>query len=337
MQGNYKDAYGRRITKTTFKKLMSSNSWYFLHKAGEHAIHIQAFMAYLKDTKVMQNGKEISLYDAYELGSDGKIKLLEGVTLPGKTSTNGKISLMVQNKLHAMDKRINGVYNEFDQPELKRHWYGSLLFMYRDFLVPGFKKRYKTLSVDQEFNSPTEGYWNTFMRKLMKDKKQLMRFYMGLEKESGDFQDFERENLRRAVRELAIVFATGLIVMILDNLYKAADDDEKEKWKYLLFLSMKMNQELGAYGTPGDPQNFGIPNFRELTRNFQQPTVLSGTIIKLFKIFNSIGETYERDTGIFEKGDSKFVAALLKFFGITGVNFNQEEAIKLMNMTNKFT
>jgi hypothetical protein len=169
----------------------------------------------------------------------------------------------------------------------------------------------------------------------MKDKKQLMRFYMGLEKESGDFQDFERENLRRAVRELAIVFATGLIVMILDNLYKAADDDEKEKWKYLLFLSMKMNQELGAYGTPGDPQNFGIPNFRELTRNFQQPTVLSGTIIKLFKIFNSIGETYERDTGIFEKGDSKFVAALLKFFGITGVNFNPEEAIKYMNMTNK--
>lgn len=335
MQGNYKDAYGRRITKTTFKKLMSSNSWYFLHKAGEHAIHIQAFMAYLKDTKVMQNGKEISLYDAYELGSDGKIKLLEGVTLPGKTSTNGKISLMVQNRLHAMDKRINGVYNEFDQPELKRHWYGSLLFMYRDFLVPGFKKRYKTLSVDQEFSSPTEGYWNTFMRKLIKDKKQLMRFYMGMEKESGDFQDFERENLKRAVRELAIVFATGLIVMILNNLYKAADDDEKEKWKYLLFLSMKMNQELGAYGTPGDPQNFGIPNFRELTRNFQQPTVLFGTVNKLFKIFNSIGETYERDTGMFEKGDSKFMAALIKFFGITGVNFDPEEAIKWMNMANK--
>jgi hypothetical protein len=335
MQGNYKDAYGRRITKTTFKKLMSSNSWYFLHKAGEHAIHIQAFMAYLKDTKVMQNGKEISLYDAYELDDSGKIKLLEGVTLPGKTSTNGKISLMVQNRLHAMDKRINGVYNEFDSPELKRHWYGSLLFMYRDFLIPGFKKRYKTLSVDQEFSSPTEGYFNTFMRKLMKDKKQLMRFYMGMEKESGDFQDFERENLRRAVRELAIVFATGLLVMVLNNLYKAANDDEKEKWKYLLFLSMKMNQELGAYGTPGDPQNFGIPNFRELKRNFQQPTVLFGTVDKLFKIFNSIGETYERDTGMFEKGDSKFMAALIKFFGITGVNFNPEEAIKWMNMANK--
>ena len=335
MQGNYKDAYGRRITKTTFKKLMSSNSWYFLHKAGEHAIHIQAFMAYLKDTKVLQDGKEISLFDAYELGKDGKIKLLEGVTLPGKTSTNGKISLMVQNRLHAMDKRINGVYNEFDQPELKRHWYGTLLFMYKDFLVPGFKKRYKTLSVDHEFSSPTEGYFNTFMRKLMKDKKQLMRFYMGMEKESGDFQDFERENLHRAIRELAIVFATGLIVIVLNSLYKAADDDEKEKWKYLLFLSMKMNQELGAYGTPGDPQNFGLPNIAELKRNFQQPIVLWGTVTKLFKIFNSIGETYERDTGMFEKGDSKFIAALIKFFGITGVNFDPEESIKWMNATNK--
>jgi hypothetical protein len=335
MQGNYKDAYGRRVTKTTFKKLMSSNSWYFLHKAGEHAIHIQAFMAYLKDTKVMQDGKEISLYDAYELDSSGKIKLLEGVTLPGKTSTNGKISLMVQNRLHAMDKRINGVYNEFDQPELKRHWYGSLLFMYRDFLVPGFKKRYKTLSVDQEFSSPTEGYWNTFMRKLIKDKKQLMRFYLGLEKESGDFQDFERENLRRAVRELAIIFATGLLVMVLNNLYKAADDDEKEKWKYMLYLTMKLNQELGAYGTVGDPQNWGRPNFRELARTFKQPFVIFGTVEKLFKIFDSIGQTYERKTGMFEKGDSKFYAALIKFFGITGVNFDPEESIKWMNATNK--
>lgn len=335
MQGNYKDAYGRRITKTTFKKLMSSNSWYFLHKAGEHAIHIQAFMAYLKDTKVMQNGNEISLYDAYELDSGGKIKLLEGVTLPGKTSTNGKISLMVQNRLHAMDKRINGVYNEFDSPELKRHWYGSLLFMYRDFLVPGFKKRYKTLSVDQEFSSPTEGYWNTFMRKLIKDKKQLMRFYMGMEKESADFQDFERENLRRAVRELAIIFATGLLVMVLNNLYKASDDDEKEKWKYMLYLTMKLNQELGAYGTVGDPQNWGRPNFRELARTFKQPFVIFGTIEKLFKIFDSIGQTYERKTGMFEKGDSKFYAALIKFFGITGVNFDPEESIKWMNATNK--
>jgi hypothetical protein len=335
MQGNYKDAYGRRITKTTFKKLMSSNSWYFLHKAGEHAIHIQAFMAYLKDTKVMQNGKEISLYDAYELDSAGKIKLLEGVTLPGKTSSNGKISLMVQNRLHAMDKRINGVYNEFDAPELKRHWYGSLLFMYRDFLVPGFKKRYKTLSVDQEFSSPTEGYWNTFMRKLIKDKKQLMRFYLGLEKESADFQDFERENLRRSIRELAIVFATGLLVMVLKNLYKAADDDEKEKWKYMLYLTMKLNQELGAYGTVGDPQNWFRPNFRELARNFKQPFVIFGTVDKLFKIFDSIGQTYERDTGMFEKGDSKFLAALIKFFGITGVNFDPEEAIKYMNMSSK--
>jgi hypothetical protein len=335
MQGNYKDAYGRRITKTTFKKLMSSNSWYFLHKAGEHAIHIQAFMAYLKDTKVMQNGKEISLYDAYELDNDGKIKLLEGVTLPGKTSTNGKISLMVQNRLHAMDKRINGVYNEFDSPELKRHWYGSLLFMYRDFLIPGFKKRYKTLSVDQEFSSPTEGYWNTFMRKLIKDKKQLMRFYMGMEKESADFQDFERENLRRAVRELAIIFATGLLVMVLNNLYKASDDDEKEKWKYMLYLTMKLNQELGAYGTVGDPQNWGRPNFRELARTFKQPFVIFGTVEKLFKIFDSIGQTYERKTGMFEKGDSKFYAALIKFFGITGVNFDPEESIKWMNATNK--
>ena len=160
---------------------MSTNSWYFLHKAGEHAIQTQMFLAFLKDTKVLIDGKESNLYDAYELDSNGKIKLKDGVKLPGKLTKNGKVSLFVQNRIHALNKRINGVYNEFDQPELKRHWYGSLLFIYRDYLVPGYKRRYKKLTVDQkkeEAKSPEEAIFNSkkFGKKLNKHRVENYLF-----------------------------------------------------------------------------------------------------------------------------------------------------------------
>lgn len=336
MQGNYKDQYGRRITKTMFKKLMSTNSWYFLHKAGEHAIQTQMFLAFLKDTKILINGKESSLYDAYELGTDGKIKLKEGAKLPGKVSANGKVSIMMQNRIHAINKRINGVYNEFDSPELKRHWYGSLLFMYRDYLVPGFKRRYKTLTVDQEFSDYNEGYWKTFFRVLKQDTKKLMRYSIGIEKPDTIIGKFERDNVAKAARELAIVFATGMIAIALKGLMEGADDKEKDKYKHILYITMKLNQELGAYGTIGDPQNWGVPNIQEMFKTMSQPTVAFGTVKRLFKVYTTLTTdplgVYSRDTGIFEKGDSKLLASLLKLLGITGVNIDPEESIKYMNM-----
>jgi hypothetical protein len=99
---------------------------------------------------------------------------------------------------------------------------------------------------------------------------------------------------------------------------------------------MKLNQELGAYGTIGDPQNFFIPNVQEMFKTISQPTVAFGTIKRLFKVYTTLTTdpfgTYDRDTGIFEKGDSKLFAAFLKLFGITGVNIDPEESIKYMNM-----
>lgn len=335
LQGNYKDQYGRRITKSMFKKLLASNSWFFLHKAGEHAIHMQMFLAYLKDTKVMQNGKSISLYDTYEQ-VNGKIKLKEGVVLPGKLTKNGLVPILHQNRLHALDKRLNGVYNDFDAPELKKHWYGSLLFMYRDYIVPGFKRRYKTLTVDQEFSDYNEGYWNTFFRILKKDYKQLMRYAVGLDKPNTIIDKFEQQNCLRAARELAIVFGTGMLIIILNSLIAAADDDDKEKFTHLLYMTMKLNQELGAYGTFGDPNNLLVPNVNEMFRTLSQPTVAMGTIKRMFKVWTILTTdplaVYEKDTGIFEKGDSKLLAAMLKLSGITGVNINPEESIKYMKM-----
>jgi len=336
MQGEYLDKYGNKITATQARKLFSSDSWFFLHHQGEHEVQMTMMIAFLKSVEVEQNGKKISLYDAYETDKNGRIKLKDGVKLPGKKSENNLISITVQNRLHALNKRMHGVYNSFDRPDIKKHWLGRLLFMYRDFVVPGFKKRYKTLGIDNELDDITEGYYTTFIRKVGEDYKKLLRQLIGLEKDS--LEDWERANLRKAVIEMGIVFTTGMLVTLLSAMLKESDDDDKKYLQYLTFLTLRLNNEMGIYGTFGDPQNSGLPNIKEVWKTFKQPSAIIGTgdrLMNLLYQLTSPFEEYKVNSGIWKKGDSKLLADFYKLIGITGTNIDPENAIKYIQMSSK--
>jgi hypothetical protein len=337
MQGEYLDKYGHKITGTTAKKLFSTDTWFFGQHQGEHAAALTMMIAFLDSVEVTQNGEKISLYDAYELGSNGKIKLKDGVILPGKTTSNKLISITAQNRLHAINKRMHGVYNSADRPELKKHFMGRLLFMYKDFIVPGLKKRYKTIGTDNELDDITEGYYTTFFRHLRSDYKKMVRQLIGLEK--SNLQPFEKANLRKAVMEMGVVCLTGFVVILLKSLFESGDDDDKKYLKHLLFLSMKLNHEMGIYFTLGDPQNWGLPSAGEALKTVKQPIAIMGIITRLFdlidQITNNPTEVYKRDSGIFAKGDSKVMAKLYKLIGITGINFDPEPAIKYQQSMSK--
>lgn len=337
MQGEYKDAAGRKISQSAFKKMWSSDTWFFLQHQGEHSVQVRTMIAVLLSTKVKDaSGKEISMFKAYQenFKKTGQITL-NGYFTDDKLSENGKISRDVQDRLHALNKRMHGIYNSFDKPALERHALGRVLIMYRKFLAPGLKRRYKRLGLDQELGTFTEGYYNTFFSKLRNDTKKLIRFYMGLEK--NGFSPHEKQNLRRAAREMMIVFATGLAVIIIASLMEDADDDdEKRVLSRFLFTAMKLNQELGIYLTFGDPQNILLtPNIREFYNNLKGVSAITGTLDRFVKLTQQLSdptEVYQKDTGIFNKGDSKLLAAFMKFWGITGVNFDPEESIKYMKM-----
>lgn len=336
LQGEYLDKYGNKITATNARKLFSSDSWFFLHHQGEHEVQMSMMIAFLKSVEVEQNGNKINLYDAYELDKNGRIKLKDGVKLPGKKSQNGLISITVQNRLHALNKRMHGVYNSFDRPEIKKNLWGRLVFMYRDFVVPGFKKRYKTLGIDNELDDITEGYYTTFIRKVGEDYKKLARQLIGLEK--NNLEDWEKANLRKALMEIGIVFTTGILVMLLTAMLKEADDDDKKYLKHLTFLTLRLNNEMGIYGTFGDPQTSGLPNVKEVWKTFKQPSAIIGTVDRFMNLLYQLTspmEEYKRDSGIWKKGDSKLLADFYKLIGITGTNIDPENAIKYIQMSSK--
>ena len=339
MQGEYKDAAGRRISKSMFKKLWSSNTWFFMQHLGEHGVQVRTMIAMMLDTKVqLKDGTITNLYELHknEFQKSGEIKIPEGTFNLGKLSENKRISRDFQASLHALNKRLQGVYNKQDKPDIERYWYGRLLVMYKKFLAPGLKRRYKSAGIDFEYGDLTEGYWITFKNKMLSDIKELSRFIIGMDNQH--FTEFEKQNLRRARRELMIVFLTGLAVIALKGLLEAADDDEKRYYRYVLFLTMRLNNELGIYGTFGDPQNFGLPNPGEMYKTIKNPFPAMSVTNKLAGLLSQLTDptaVYERDSGIWEKGDSKLWAKFLKFWGLNGLNYDPENSIKYMEMTSK--
>lgn len=335
MQGEYTDKYGRKVSQSVWKKLWSMDTHFFLMHQTDHSIQVRLMIAQMQKTKVKQtlpdgSIKEISLFDAYTKDSAGKIKLKEGVVLNGRTDSTGLLDMDFQNRLHALNKRMFGVYNSLDKPELERHWYGRLLVMYKKHLVPGIKRRYKSISRDEELGTTTEGYFNTFFRLIFKEKDELLK---SLANKDSKLTPMERANARKALKDIMWVASSGLIVILLQAMMEGADDDEKAALRYPLFLAMRLNADLGIYGTLGDPQNFAFPNLQESLRLFKNPTPALAPIEKFFRVVNQLSNPFEElqtNSGIWDKGDNKLAIAMLKFWGIQGTNFNPENSIKFM-------
>jgi hypothetical protein len=334
MQGEFRDKYGRKVSHSVFKKLWSQDSWFFLMHQTDYSIQVQVLLAHLKKTKVKRivNGKteEISLIDAYEMGNNGKIKLKEGVELEGRTDESGILDFDTMNKVHAINKRMFGIYNKFDEVNLSRYWYGRLLIMYKKHVAPGFKRRFKGVSRDEELGDITEGFHSTFLRLALTQTKDMVK---ALYSSDSNLTPLDKANLKKSVRDMMWVMATGILVMVLANLYADADDDEKGVYKYALFFALRLNQDLGVYGTFGDPQNLGLPNLKETLKLVKNPVVSLSVIERGLNVVSQLKDPFEKreqGSGIFEKGDSKLGVALFKFGGISGTNFDPENAIKYM-------
>jgi hypothetical protein len=295
-------------------------------------------LALMYETKLRDNkGKDINLFEAYELNNAGKISLKQGVELKGNLSEDKLVSFDFQNRLHAINKRLHGVYNSFDAPTLSRYSLGRLALMYRKHVGPGFKKRFKGWSVDQELGGETEGFYISFYKAAFMQPLEILKEISPIGK--SNLTPLEQANVRRALREQLIIMLTGTAAWLLTEMMKEMDDDEKKKYAHLLYWTLRLNQEASAYGGLGDPRTgFILPPLYDMFKSFKSPTAAYGTLERGFKFLNQLFnpfEEYERNTGIWEKGDLKIYSRFLKLLGITGNTINPDEAIDIMQMQSK--
>jgi hypothetical protein len=321
MQGNFKDQYGKNISPSAFAKLMRTDTLFFNQHFGEHEIQVSSMFALMSATKVKDNttGQEISLLDAYTKYGIADIEKNTDFT------NSQKIDL--QNRLHAISKKLHGVYNEFDKGTAQRYALGRLVLMYRKHLIPGYKRRWGTLKTDQELGSTVEGYYITFYNTMLKD---LAKMKFNVMKNWTTYTPFEKAQIKRTLAEAAIILGTSALILMLTKMFAGDDDDENSyAYNFMLYEITRMNSETASYISPQDAY-----------RTIKSPTAMVSSIERMTKFINQFlftwdpeKLTYQRKEGVWNKGDNKSWAYFLKLIGLSGYNFSPEAAVKSFNAT----
>ena len=322
--GNFRDQFGREISNSVGKRLINTSSLYAMMKSGDHQTYVCMMLAMMLDTKVKdKSGKEYNLYEAYELDKQtGVIKLKDGIELSNK----GRIDHSFKEKLDMINQRLHGVYNSFDRPMAERYAQGRLVSMFRKFVVPGLKRRYKGIGVDHNTGTVSEGFYNTFFRLAIQEYSELKNFVFMQE---NNLTPTEKANVKRFLYEAGMILLLGAIVMGLAALYEGSDDPEDKRMIGLpLYLAYRLRSELMFYNptSPGD-----------MLRILRSPTVTFSMVERIAKFLGQVSDPfgeYEGTYGIWEKGDNKLKARTLQLFGITGKSLHPDLAYnQLKNWT----
>ena len=305
IQGQFKDNLGKNITGSTFGKLFEVDSIFALQNMTEHQIQATNLIAFLKATKIKNsNGQESDLYTAYEIDKNGDLKLKEGFDL----SFDEKFDLM--NKIHAANKKNNGVYNKLDTLGIQQYTFGRMAMIFRKFIVPTVRSRFGGESVDYESGLVNQGYYQSFGKKLIEawHHKSLSLLF-----DFNSMTDHEKEGVKRSMVDFSIFVITFAMITAL-----TPDDDDESGFvqNSLLYQAKRLNGDVSFY-LPGI-------GFNDQVRVLNTPTAVYGTIKKASSLLGQvlsfdhkegipgILSEYKRDSGLNKKGDNKAFAKLKK-------------------------
>ena len=317
IQGDFKDKYGRNVSGSLAGKLFRTDTLFFNQHFGEHEIQVSTMLALMDATIVTdKSGKSMTLLEAHQLYGSKPGDLEKNTDFTEKRRQD------FQNTLHALNKRMQGVYNDFDKGTAQRYSLGRLGLMYRKHLVPGYMRRFKKYSMDQELGSPTEGFYRTFATTFLRD---LIDYKLQINKAWSTYTPFQKAQIKRTIAEITIILSITAMIMMLTALGDEPDEEAVKKsyaYNFLMYELVRMRSETASYISPTDAY-----------RVVKSPSAMTSTLERAIKFGNqilpwNITEDYQRRSGIWEKGDNKAWAYFLKLAGFSGYNITPEQAVK---------
>lgn len=337
IQGEWIDFDGKSLNQSAAQKLLTSNALYFTQSGTEFQVQATGMIALLKGTEV--NGK--SLWDLATVGENG---------LEWDKSVTPEIIATTRNRLHALSKQLHGNYNKFDKGALQRRWYGNLILMFRKFLYTSYRARFGSKKYDYELEDETEGYYRKSKDSVVdiyRDFKPGEGFFAKLTGAVTDWQALAStyrsmdENGQAAIKRTAFEMSVILgAILIGQAIAKAEIDDDDDPvlaffTNNIYLQSLRLSKDFGMY-TP-------VVGFEDLMTILRTPTVVIPSVDKVGRLLLQVlppntFETYERATGIAEKGDNKAWIMFLKAAPVVRqiLNLlNSQEQIKFYTMLNR--
>lgn len=295
MQNMVSNVFNNRL-----KNMTTAEQTMFMQRSGELQMAVTPFLAIMNNIKVKdKSGNDISLYDAFTLGADGKLTLRDNIKLTKEEQNN------ITNQVNALNRSMQGIYDRFNASHLKKKWYGKAILLFRSWLLPTYRRFWGyndgDFRLDHEMGSVREGIYITGIR-------FLRNMFAGADKFSMDayrkMSEVERRNIKKFIAHMGTVALTMAIIGLISR-----DDDEEftQADYYTLYWSHRLRSELMIFLNP-------VSEGQKLLRSPASNTMMITKVNKfMVTMLGDLGRLltgeelaeYQRSIGQKEKGDSK--------------------------------
>lgn len=305
--GDLAEGFGRKLDTSATRMITDLKGNLMLPRSivETEQKYVQA-VAVLMTQMVKRNGTLIPIIDAIELDNTNTITFKKGVEITEKEIAR------VRALIKEVNARANGNIDKLDAALVEKYVLGRAAFHMNKFIPSTWTYRYSAKRINYQTNKIDYGFYVETANRLYEMLKDAG--YNPI-KAAGKYK-YQRQRAKNAMAAVALETATIVTLFGLAALAGAYDPDRNKKLKQsgaesyfkaqLINLLLSANSEIQT-GSP----IFGIDN---MLRKASSPFVVLSTV-KLMRrtlLHGITQETYKRDTGIWKKGDSKFIADLFK-------------------------
>lgn len=248
--------YGNLGEQGRFKgplaRIFGSANLMFMLNMGEHYLHARTMLAILNHQKVLYNGNEISMVDAFEVdyikdehgnNISANLKIKDGVTnLDGSEITSDQL-IDLKMKIGKVNQSLNGAFNEDDRGAIHRYAAGRLAMQFRQWMPAHYNRRFAGTYYDATMEQWREGYYRTFFRFSLNLMKDLKDSGFQIATHWNSLNQHEKANIRRALSEILIFYTLSLLISL-----GGPEKDKKGLWldRMIAYNLKRLKLETGA-------------------------------------------------------------------------------------------
>lgn len=333
MQEVYGDLGSRRFS--SFARIHGGFDTMGMYKVGESLIHIVNMYAMLNHSKVLLNGKRISVYDALEVSEpeskNAHLKFKDRVTdLNGNPiDINSDFVFDLKEKIRYINQQTHGSMNTEDKGLIQRRIAGRAVMNFRQWMVEHYSRRYRGRHWDGTLNAFTEGYWTTMLKFFRNYIRDYSGFVTTAKAQWNNLDEGQKNNIMRCLSEVAVLAALNGLAWALGD-----PSDHKKEWWYRMWIYQVKRLILDE--TASVP--WGIPS--EAKTIIQSPVASVNTVNAIMYPFIGLTNgdlTHTIESGRHE-GWNKYGRNLLKytvpFYGQIDQLAHMDEEDYIFNMFN---
>lgn len=233
------------------RRLANKNSLFFTTHAGEHEMQGRFLLSMLYDKQAYdKDGNHLgSMLHQYKV-KDGKLVLNEKVDRE-KSEWTLKDEFNFKYKVNGILSRLHGEYSDLGRAAIQRGAMGRMAFMFRKFVVPGWKRRWGSKDYIERLGDYVEGgYISTgrFMGALLKD---LIHLKFDINNHWHEMSDHEKANVKRTLTEVSFFIVAVILANFAIAKMKDIDDEDDERyWAFLAYQAVRLKAELAFFISP---------------------------------------------------------------------------------------